>query len=85
MIVFDDYIKIQVEETVPGVIDSGIQILQKPSYNTNVDFLLADPEYTLEDKYFVKAVEEKTQAVPGFHTAAKVNRLVDLIHKNAAA
>ena len=83
MIVCDDYIKIQVEETVPGVMDSGIQLLQKPSYNTNVDFLLADPEYTLEDKYFVKAAEEKTQTVPDFHTAAKVNHLVDLIHKNA--
>jgi hypothetical protein len=68
---------------VKGVVEAGRRVFQKPSFNTSVDYLLAEPEYTIEDQIFLKAVENQSQVEPSFNTAVKVNEFVDLIHKAA--
>ena len=82
--VTDDYVKVQADKPVKGVIEAGRHTVQKPAFNTGVDFLLADPEFAIEDKHFLKAVEDHVQVQPDFHTAAKVNLFIDLIHQRAA-
>ena len=85
MSVSDDYVRIHADKPVRGVIEAGRHVFQRPAFNTSVDFLLAEPEYTFEDKSFLMAIMEGNQEVePNFHTAAKVNEFVDLIHKEAA-
>jgi predicted dehydrogenase len=83
IIVSDDYVSIQTNAGVNGVIEAGKHVFQKPEFNTNVDFLLAEPEYTMEDRAFMEAVQAGSQIEPSFQTAAKVNDFVDMIHQNA--
>lgn len=82
--VTDDYVRVHADNAVSGVTEAGTHTLQKPAFNTSVDFLLADPEYTMEDKYFLKALQDHTQVETDFNTAARVNRFIDLIHQKAA-
>ena len=84
MALSDDFVRIQVDEPVKGVAEEGARIFQKPSFNTNVDFLLADPEFTNEDKYFLTAtMKNDKQAEPSFQSAARVNYFIDLMHSSA--
>jgi predicted dehydrogenase len=85
MSISDDYLRIRADNPVKNVVEAGSQVIQKPSLNSSVDFLLAEPEYTLEDKYFLDALVEGRQVEPSFHTAVKTNDFVDMIHKAAAA
>jgi predicted dehydrogenase len=82
--VSDDYAKLEIDKSIKDVIEAGRRTLDKGSFDTSVDFLLADPEYTIEDKYFLNAIMEGSKQVePNFLTAAHVNEFVDLIHKEA--
>lgn len=83
MVVTDDDVSIETSSAVKGLVEAGSHIFQKPSFNTSVDFLLAEPEYTIEDQFFLKAVENHSLVEPSFNTAIKVNEFVDLIHKAA--
>jgi predicted dehydrogenase len=80
----DDYVRVQVDHPVDGVVDAGRRTLQKPEFNSSVDFLLGDPEFTSEDKCFLGAVKTGDQVEPSFRTAARVNRLIGLIQKEGA-
>lgn len=82
--VSDDYVKMEIDESVKDVVEAGRRTLNKGSFDTSVDFLLADPEYTIEDKYFLDAIMGDSKKVePSFLAAARVNEFVDLIHKEA--
>jgi predicted dehydrogenase len=83
LVVTDDYVRVQTDKSSKGVVKPGVQTHWKPALNASVDFLLADPEFTSEDKHFLDAVRAHGQAEPNFHAAAKVNRFIDLIHQNA--
>ena len=83
--VTDDFMKIEVDRGVDGVIAAGKHNFQKPAFKTNVEFLLGDPEFTLEDKSFLESVEGRRSVQPDFKAAAKVNELINNIHAKALA
>ncbi len=56
-------------------------LLHKQSFDTSVPFLLADPEYALEDQAFLASVERKTQPDLNFLEAAKTNSMIDQINE----
>jgi len=80
MVVTDDYVSINVQ-TSGGAVPAGKHEYQKPEFDTSVDILLADPEYTIEDKIFMRAVVDGGPVEPNFQTAAKVNDFVELINR----
>lgn len=49
----------------------------------NVGFQLGGPEYFREDDYFIKSVLAKQDADPNFHTASKVDYLIDQVKSRA--
>jgi len=51
--------------------------------NDNVGFLLGAPEYFREDDYFIKSVLENRNVEPGFHTASKVDYIIDQVKSRA--
>ena len=81
--VSDDYVQVSADRGVKGVIDAGKRTFQKPSFKTNVEFLLGEPEFTVEDRSFLNAVAEKRQAEPSFQDAVKVNEFIDRIREAA--
>jgi predicted dehydrogenase len=83
MVVSDDYVSVQADKAVTNIMQAGRQVFQKPSFNTSVTFLLADPEYTIEDECFLKAVRDKSHVEPNFKTASQVNGFIDSIHEAA--
>lgn len=55
----------------------------KHDLNDNVGFLLGAPEYFREDDYFIRSVLEKCNGDPSFHTASKVDYLIDQVKSRA--
>ena len=51
--------------------------------NDNVFFWLGASEYFREDKYFVKSILEGGSAEPSFHTASKVDYIIDQVRCGA--
>jgi len=51
--------------------------------NDNVGFLLGAPEFFREDDYFIKSVLENRNVEPGFHTASKVDYIIDQVKSRA--
>lgn len=49
----------------------------------NVGFQLGGPEYFRENDYFIKSVLAKRNADPSFHTASKVDYLIDQVKSRA--
>jgi predicted dehydrogenase len=49
----------------------------------NVAFWLGGPEYFRENEYFVRSVAEEHNAEPSFHTASKVDRIIDQVKNRA--
>ncbi len=78
--VTDDCLRVQKENG--GSYDGGNEIYYKHSFNNSVSFLLAEPEYTLEDQAFLEAIENRILPTSNFFEAAKVNELIDRILKN---
>jgi predicted dehydrogenase len=75
--VTDDYVKF-----APGRGSGkmgGGQTHHRQSFETLVPFLLAEPDYTMEDVAFLSAVRSKTMPELSFVHAAKVNLLIDRI------
>ncbi len=83
IIVNDDFLKIELDAKVNGIMDEGKHMFYKPALNTSVDFFMGDPEYTLEDQAFLDAVISKKKCTPDFCDAAKANKLISQIHKEA--
>ncbi len=74
--VTDDYVKFK---SRPQEGKQSAAILYKQSFDMSVPFLLADPEYTLEDQAFLLSVERKRQPDLSFGEGAKTNSLIDRI------
>jgi len=74
IILTDDELRIE-----PGNEDEKQQVFYNQSFDTSVPFLLANPEYTLEDQAFLIAIDGGSRPVPDFLEAAKVNFLVEAI------
>lgn len=77
MTVSDDFVKLALDGEI------GRQTLYRQSFDTCVPFLLADPEYTLEDEAFLAAVRNRAKPQFDFFKAAKVNAIIDRINENA--
>lgn len=82
MTVTDDYVRLQTDGSGTKA-GPSVQLLQKTAFNTSVEFLLADPEFTIEDQRFLQAVETKSHAQPDFRAGAKINEVIDLIQEEA--
>ncbi len=51
--------------------------------NDNVGFLLGEPEYFREDKYFIESILNSCAVEPSFSTGSKVDWLIDQVRKRA--
>ena len=63
--------------------DGKSSIWYRHNLNDNVGFLLGAPEYFREDDYFIKSVFEKHNVDPSFHTASKVDYIIDQVKYRA--
>ncbi len=76
----DDHIEIDADQSLPGIIASGKSILRRADFDTSVPFLLADPEFTVEDEYFLTTVQNRSRAQPDFEAGTRVNEFIDMVH-----
>jgi len=81
MVINDDYLHI--ERDKENLTTPEVARFHKQAMTPSVNFLLADPEYTLESRAFLESVSLEQKCRPDFNDAAKVNRLVDTIHREA--
>jgi len=72
--VTDDYLRLDLRGTA-NVSGRGCTYM-KPEFDTSVDFLLGDPEYCAEDKYFINCIQNQRTPTPDFYAASKVNELI---------
>ena len=76
--VSDDFVKLQLD--VAGrKLPAGINVFRRPELQPSVPFLLAEPEFTLEDAAFRSALMNRKASEPDFFAGAKVNELIDII------
>jgi predicted dehydrogenase len=80
--VTDDYLEIEVSSDKSGT-KAGRYYSQKPEFNTSVDFLIGDPEYAFEDKYFVNCVSKGKSPIPDFRSGLIVNEVIDRVRSSA--
>ncbi|MGA2626673.1 MAG: Gfo/Idh/MocA family oxidoreductase [Candidatus Bathyarchaeia archaeon] len=74
MTLTDDELKIAYEGA-----EGRTQAFSNQSFDTSVPFLLANPEYTMEDQAFLGSHDKRTNPSPDFFEAARVNFLIDRI------
>ena len=77
LIKVDDY-KVKLEFD-----DGKVQRWYRQNLDDTVGFLLGEPEYFREDKYFVESVLNGCGAEPSFSTASKVDWLIDQVKHRA--
>ncbi len=75
--VTDDYVRVAAGRTSDKM--GGGQTHYRQSFETSAPFLLADPDYTMEDVAFLNAVRTQTMPELNFVQSAKVNALIDRI------
>ncbi len=63
--------------------DGKSSILHRHDLNDHVGFLLGAPEYFRENDYFIKAVLEKRNVDSSFHTASKVDCIIEQVKSRA--
>jgi predicted dehydrogenase len=78
MVVSDDFVKLALDNAAEGT-----RTIHRQSFNTSVSFLLADPEFTIQDEAFLAAVRKRMRPQMDFPEAAKVNAIIDRINQNA--
>ena len=81
LVVNDDFLSLRIVEDMPGVVKSGTTIQRKPELVHGVDFVLGDPEYCIEDKYFLDCVRRGTSPRPGLEAGLEVNKIIEEAHK----
>ena len=79
--VTDDYLKVELSSESAGM-KAGKHHFQKPEFNSGVDFLIGDPEYCIEDRYFIECILHHKFPEPDFLAGSKVNMIVDEIHNS---
>jgi len=75
----DDYLGVDTDQSLPEIITGGKKILRKVDFDTNVPFLLADPEFTVEDEHFLTAVQNRSPVQPDFEAGTRVNQVIDSV------
>ena len=83
MKVTDDYLRLELRANSLGMA-AGKHLFRKPEFRTNVDFLIGDPEYCSEDKYFLDCLRLGNLPQPDFATGAAVNDIIERILHNSA-
>lgn len=76
--VSDDFVKLQLDEAGTSL-PAGTNVFRKPELQPSVPFLLAEPEFTLEDAAFRSALTDRKASEPDFFAGAEVNDLIDVI------
>jgi predicted dehydrogenase len=76
--VSDDFVKLQLDEAGTNL-PAGTHMFRRPELQPSVPFLLAEPEFTLEDVAFRSALTNGKAAEPDFLAGARVNELIDII------
>jgi predicted dehydrogenase len=74
--VCDDFVRLASGEGI-----GKSQTLYRQSFDTSVPFLLADPEFTMEDVAFISSARNKTKSPCDFFEGAKVNAIIDQINE----
>jgi predicted dehydrogenase len=77
--VTDDCLKFELYSGFSGM-KAGKYQFRKPEFDAAVDFLIGDPEYCMEDKYFIDCVSGRKTPQPDFLTGLKVNDVIERIH-----
>jgi predicted dehydrogenase len=76
--VSDDFVKLQLDDA--GInLPAGVHMFRRPELQPSVPFLLAEPEFTLEDIAFRSALSNRKATEPDFLAGARVNELIDVI------
>jgi predicted dehydrogenase len=79
--VTDDDLRVDLYSDLSAM-KAGNYHFKKPEFNSSVDFLIGDPEYCIEDKYFVHCLMGKEIPQPDFHIAAQVNNVIEQVANN---
>jgi len=82
--VTDDYLMIEVNPDAPNM-KAGKYHYSKPEFNMGVDFLIGDPEFCAEDKYFVECVSNQEHPEPDFKAGLRVNNVIEKIRNSTSA
>lgn len=74
--VSDDYMVVNLKDEIPhsGLISGTFYARDFPQYTP---YLLAYPEYTIEDSYFINCALSNLKCNPGFEDGAQVNKFID--------
>jgi predicted dehydrogenase len=76
--VTDDYLKLEISSDTTTM-KAGKYHFKKPEFESGVDFLIGDPEYCIEDKYFLGCVSGGKPPQPDFLAASRVNDIIERI------
>ncbi len=80
--VTDDYLKLDVYSETSGM-KAGRYHFQKPQFDSAVDFLIGDPEYCVEDKYFIECVMNAKSPELDFVAGLKVNEVIEKVRNSS--
>jgi len=81
MLVEDDMVKLEPTEST---VNQEPQVVYKQTFDTQVPFLMDQPEYTQEDMTFFDCINRGSKPATSFSEAAKVNVLIDRIKETAS-
>ena len=79
--VTDDYLKLELSSDAASL-KAGNYHFKRPELESGVDFLIGDPEYCIEDKYFMDCVLGRRLPQPNFLAGSKVNDIIERIHNS---
>jgi predicted dehydrogenase len=79
--VTDDYLKLELSSDTVAM-GAGKHHFEKPEFDNGVDFLVGDPEYCREDRYFIDCILARKPSSPGFIAGSKVNRIIEGIRNS---
>ena len=82
LIVTDDCVKLRLLSKVSDF-EAGEYLFMKPELDTGVKFQLGDPEYCMEDEYFMDCLRGNGSPEPDFESGLKVNRVIERISGDA--
>lgn len=71
------------DDKVELELDDGKSVWYRHDLHDNVGFLLGGPEYFREDEHFIESVLNDRKAEPSFHTASKVDHIIDQVKERA--
>ena len=81
--VTDDTLELDILREIPALVKAGKTVFSRPELTEGVRFLLGDPEYCVEDEYFVTSLISGNGATPNLMDGLVVNKLIDQGRSNA--